>query len=545
MPGPGARSAAAPPGPWTGRGRGRSRSTSCIEDRDCLVIDKPAGLGRAPGGGQSRATRCRTRLLGLDPALAAVPRAGIVHRLDKDTSGLLVVARNARGAYLADPPARRRAASRATIWRVCRGLPTGGGTIDRADRPPSHRPPAHGGARGRPAGRHALSGARALSRPHSCRREARDRPHPPDPPAPGARAVPIVGDPVYGGRFARPRGAGGGRWSPPCAASSARRCMRRTSTSIIRARGKRAGLRRARCRPTSRPCSALRAPRFCGGAATRRDAALWLARARLAGAGVRCGRCRPGAAAASASGRYAALESRAIMSAMMPAAVAAESPRACARRRDCRPSRCGCARCTASESRISTASATATTGASPAEADAVVTRRPGRVCAILTADCLPVLFAADGGEAVGAAHAGWRGLGGGRARGDGARARRAARSASWPGSGPASVPGITRSAPRCGRRCCRPTRTPRRRFAPNATRALSRGSAGARAPPARGARGRAASTESPTAPTPMRIVTFRIGGTGDCGRQAALIWIEPGSRLNWRARHPHSQSIRD
>ena len=48
--------------------------------------------------------------------------------------------------------------------------------------------------------------------------------------------------------------------------------------------------------------------------------------------------------------------------------------------------------------------------ATPPEADAVVTRRPGRVCAILTADCLPVLFAADGGEAVGAAHAGWRGL---------------------------------------------------------------------------------------------------------------------------------------
>lgn len=48
--------------------------------------------------------------------------------------------------------------------------------------------------------------------------------------------------------------------------------------------------------------------------------------------------------------------------------------------------------------------------ATPAEADAAITRRPGRVCAILTADCLPVLFAADGGEAVGAAHAGWRGL---------------------------------------------------------------------------------------------------------------------------------------
>lgn len=46
----------------------------------------------------------------------------------------------------------------------------------------------------------------------------------------------------------------------------------------------------------------------------------------------------------------------------------------------------------------------------PDRADAAVTREPGCVCAILTADCLPVLLAADSGDAVGAAHAGWRGL---------------------------------------------------------------------------------------------------------------------------------------
>ncbi len=49
-------------------------------------------------------------------------------------------------------------------------------------------------------------------------------------------------------------------------------------------------------------------------------------------------------------------------------------------------------------------------GGSTAAADGAHTRRPGRICAILTADCLPVLFAAESGEAVAAAHAGWRGL---------------------------------------------------------------------------------------------------------------------------------------
>ncbi|HEY8538030.1 MAG TPA: peptidoglycan editing factor PgeF [Steroidobacteraceae bacterium] len=49
----------------------------------------------------------------------------------------------------------------------------------------------------------------------------------------------------------------------------------------------------------------------------------------------------------------------------------------------------------------------------PPVADAAVTTKPGEICAILTADCLPVLFCADDGSAVGAAHAGWRGLAGG------------------------------------------------------------------------------------------------------------------------------------
>ena len=62
------------------------------EDADLLVIDKPAGLVVHPGAGNPDSTMLNA-LLAHAPALAGVPRAGIVHRLDKDTSGLLVVAK--------------------------------------------------------------------------------------------------------------------------------------------------------------------------------------------------------------------------------------------------------------------------------------------------------------------------------------------------------------------------------------------------------------------------------------------------------------------
>ena len=65
------------------------------EDTDVLVVNKPAGLVVHPGAGNADGT-LQNALLHYDPKLAEIPRGGIVHRLDKDTSGLMVVARTMR-----------------------------------------------------------------------------------------------------------------------------------------------------------------------------------------------------------------------------------------------------------------------------------------------------------------------------------------------------------------------------------------------------------------------------------------------------------------
>jgi len=62
-------------------------------DEHILVINKPAGLVVHPGAGNPTGTLMNA-LLHLDPASSGLPRAGIVHRLDKDTTGLMVVARD-------------------------------------------------------------------------------------------------------------------------------------------------------------------------------------------------------------------------------------------------------------------------------------------------------------------------------------------------------------------------------------------------------------------------------------------------------------------
>jgi 23S rRNA pseudouridine1911/1915/1917 synthase len=98
------------------------------EDSALLVLNKPPGLVVHPGAG-NRTHTLQNALLAHDPLLSRVPRAGLVHRLDKDTSGLLVVART--------PTAHARLVTALAGHEIereylalCLGAPTGGGRIE-------------------------------------------------------------------------------------------------------------------------------------------------------------------------------------------------------------------------------------------------------------------------------------------------------------------------------------------------------------------------------------------------------------------------------
>jgi len=98
------------------------------EDEHLLIIDKPAGVVVHPGAGNPDGTLVNG-LLQVRPALAALPRAGIVHRLDKDTSGLLVVAASSVALRsLSDALARHEVTRR--YRAVVEGVLTGGRSID-------------------------------------------------------------------------------------------------------------------------------------------------------------------------------------------------------------------------------------------------------------------------------------------------------------------------------------------------------------------------------------------------------------------------------
>ena len=174
-----------------------------FEDEHLLVIDKPAGLVVHPGAGVRTGTLVHA-LLHRDPAIAAVGgegRPGIVHRLDRDTTGLLVVARTPRAYRALVEQIRERAVERryaALVWGDPRG---DGGTIGAPiGRDPRQRQRMAVVARG---GRPAVSHWRAVERfglftlldvRLETGRTHQIRVH-----LAHAR-MPVFGDPVYGGR---------------------------------------------------------------------------------------------------------------------------------------------------------------------------------------------------------------------------------------------------------------------------------------------------------------------------------------------------------
>ncbi|MDH3533907.1 MAG: 23S rRNA pseudouridine(1911/1915/1917) synthase RluD [Gammaproteobacteria bacterium] len=176
------------------------------EDDALIVINKPAGLVVHPGAGNYTGTLMHG-LLHHSAALAAVPRAGIIHRLDKDTSGLLLIAKT----LPAHTTLVRQLAAR-DIGRhylaVCNGVLTGGGTIDAPiGRHPVDRKRMCVRDDGRPAitrytvierfAAHTyVNVVLETGRTHQIRVHFAQRRHA------------LLGDPVYGGRLALPRGAG-------------------------------------------------------------------------------------------------------------------------------------------------------------------------------------------------------------------------------------------------------------------------------------------------------------------------------------------------
>lgn len=175
------------------------------EDEHILVIDKPAGLVVHPAAGHADGTLLNA-LLHHVPELVNLPRAGIVHRLDKDTTGLMVVAKTLSAQTRLVEQLQARSVSR-IYEAIVIGVITSGGTIDA----PIGR---HGTQRQKMAvtqgGKPAVSHYRVLERFRShthvrvkleTGRTHQIRVHM------SHIGYPLVGDPLYTGRFRIPPAA--------------------------------------------------------------------------------------------------------------------------------------------------------------------------------------------------------------------------------------------------------------------------------------------------------------------------------------------------
>ncbi|GAB6197407.1 23S rRNA pseudouridine(1911/1915/1917) synthase RluD [Lysobacter xanthus] len=175
------------------------------EDADVIVIDKPAGLVVHPGAGNPAGTLVNA-LLHRDPTLSALPRAGIVHRLDKDTSGVMVVARTLQAHTSLVDQLSARAVHRQYLAVVVGALVSGGTANAAIDRHPRDRlrmavredgkaAVTHFRLRERFRAHTLLECRLETGRTHQIRVHMAHLKHP------------IVGDPLYGGPLKLPRGA--------------------------------------------------------------------------------------------------------------------------------------------------------------------------------------------------------------------------------------------------------------------------------------------------------------------------------------------------
>jgi len=175
------------------------------QDTQLLIINKPPGMVVHPGAGNREHT-LQNALLAHDAKLKRVPRAGLVHRIDKDTSGLLVVARTleAHTALVAELGAHE---IEREYLALCTGAMTGGGTVDEPiGRHRTQRTKMTVRSDGRKAVTHYRIERRfrghTLARVHlETGRTHQIRVHL------AHVGYPIVGDPAYGGRKKLPAGA--------------------------------------------------------------------------------------------------------------------------------------------------------------------------------------------------------------------------------------------------------------------------------------------------------------------------------------------------
>ena len=175
------------------------------EDDDVIIINKPAGMVVHPGAGNHQGTLVNA-LLHHSPQLEAIPRAGIVHRIDKGTTGLLMIAKTLQAHNSLVKQLQEHTVLR-EYQAIAMGVMTAGGTVDE----PVGRHPVD---RKRQAvigsGKHAITHYRVEHRYRAhthirCKLET-GRTHQIRVHMAHIR-YPLLGDPVYGGRIRVPKGA--------------------------------------------------------------------------------------------------------------------------------------------------------------------------------------------------------------------------------------------------------------------------------------------------------------------------------------------------